>query len=104
MAANVIFLENKEGEFLVWTFLWEFGEAAWSAVEVKLNQYKDQYFDTGGNPLEQLLLTLAGKIIICKEGEENLLAYRTLVCSGSWPVTRDKDTTICREDYRVCQA
>ena len=47
--------------------------------------------------MEQLLLTLAGKIIICKEGEENLLAYRTLDCSGSWPVTRDKDPTILVE-------
>jgi hypothetical protein len=98
LAANVRFLENNNGEFLVWTFLWEFGEADWSAVEVKMNQYKDEYFYTGENPLEQPLSTLAGKIIICREGEENLLAYRTLDCSGSWPVTRDKDPTILVEN------
>ena len=94
LAANVRFLENKKGEFLVWTFQWEFVEADWSAVEVKLNQYKAEYFYTGENPLEQPLSTLAKKIIICREGEANLVAYRTLDSSGSWPVTRDKDPTI----------
>ena len=59
-------------------------------MECILDRYKD-YFYTAADPLEQPVSVLGGKIILCKEGEDNLAVYRTLDCAGSWPHTREKD-------------
>ena len=88
--ANLKFLRDNNKEFLVWTFMWEFGEPSWSEVE-DIFDNNDEYFYTEEDPLEQPLSSLAGKIILCREGEDNLAEYRRLDCTGSWPVTRQKD-------------
>ena len=90
---HIRFLKDNSKEFLVWTFMWEYGESHWSEVEEKLSKFKDEFFYIGESPFDQPLSAMAGKIIICKEGQQNLLEYRTLDYTGSWPVTKDKDPT-----------
>jgi len=90
LEANIKFLRDNKKEFLVWTFMWEFGEPSWSEVE-DLFTNNNEYFYTEDDPLEQPLSSLAGKIILCREGEDNLARYRRLDCTGSWPETREKD-------------
>ena len=92
LTENINFLKDHPGEVLVWTFLWEFGPSHWPEVERTLEEFKDQYFYTGGeDPLELSLSQLAGKIVVCREGENNLQQYRTLHCQGSWDQTNSKD-------------
>ena len=92
LTENVNFLRDHPGEVLVWTFLWEFGPSHWPEVEATLEGYKDQYFYTAAqDPLEVSLSQLGGKIVICREGENNLQQFRTLNCRGSWDQTNSKD-------------
>ena len=89
---NINFLKDHPGEVLVWTFLWEFGPSHWPEVEATLERFKDQYFYTAAqDPLEVSLSQLGGKIVICREGENNLQEYRSLNCQGSWHQTHSKD-------------
>ena len=88
---NIDFLNKNHGEFLVWTFTWEYGQKPWHVVEQILNRHKAYFYTDDENPLEQTLSTLAGKIVICKEGENNLRVFRKLDCLGSWLSTKDKD-------------
>ena len=92
LTENINFLKDHPGEVLVWTFLWEFGPSDWPEVELTLERFKDQYFYTGPeDPLELSLSQLGGKILICREGEDNLQQFRTLDCQGSWSRTNSKD-------------
>jgi len=91
LSAHVRFLQKNKREFLVWNLQWEYGTPSWDEVEDMLDRLKDEYFYTGENPLQQQLSALGGKILVCREGENNLVKYRVLECMGSWPYTMEKD-------------
>ena len=104
LTENINFLKTHPGEILVWSFLWEFGDSHWDEVEAALESFRHQYFYTGSeDPLDLSLAQLAGKIVICKEGEDNLHQYRRLDCQGSWHQTRSKDPVKLGEVRSVCQ-
>lgn len=100
LSDHITFLQENKREILVWNFMWENGEAAWDEVEDMLDKFKSEYFYTGDDPLEQPLSVLAGRIILCREDEDNLGSYRVLNCTGSWPYTMDKDPTELVENIK----
>ena len=91
LSENINFLKDHPGEVLVWTFLWEFGPSYWPEVELVLEKFEEYFYTAGQDPLGLSLSQLAGKILICREGEENLQQFRSLDCQGSWGQTNSKE-------------
>ena len=91
---SIEFLKENDREFLVWNLTWEYGSPDWTLVEKLLNQFIQHFYISSDNPMGEQLPVLAGKIIICNKGESNLPKYRRLPCVGSWPITRQGDSTV----------
>ena len=98
LADSVEFLRKNNREFLVWSLTWEYGSPEWARVEKLLNKFKQHIYISSDNPMDEPLPVLAGKIIICNKGEDNLLKYRRLPCVGSWSMTRQGDPNMLVEN------